>query len=53
MNTFGNIGGAISASVLAWLVKQFGWDVPFLITGGLTAIAALLYLRIDASRRIA
>jgi sugar phosphate permease len=53
MNTFGNIGGAISATVLAWLVKQFGWDVPFLITGGLTAIAALLYLRIDASRRIA
>lgn len=52
MNMCGNIGGAIAATVLGWLVGWFGWNVPFLITGGLTAIAALLYLKIDASRRI-
>jgi hypothetical protein len=34
------------------LVGWFGWNVPFLITGALTAVAALLYLKIDASRRI-
>jgi len=52
MNMCGNIGGAIAATVLGWLVGWFGWNVPFLITGGLTAVAALLYLKIDASRRI-
>jgi sugar phosphate permease len=53
MNMCGNIGGAIAVTVTGFLVAPFGWDVPFLITGGLTAIAGLLYLRIDASRRIA
>jgi MFS transporter, ACS family, glucarate transporter len=53
MNMCGNIGGAIAATVLGLLVKYYGWNVPFLITGGLTAFAALLYLKIDASRRIA
>ncbi len=52
MNMCGNIGGAIAATVLGWLVDWFGWNVPFLITGGLTAVAAVLYLKIDASRRI-
>jgi sugar phosphate permease len=52
MNMCGNIGGAIAATVLGWLVGWFGWNVPFLITGALTAVAALLYLKIDASRRI-
>lgn len=52
MNMCGNIGGAIAATYFGLLVKEFGWNVPFLITSGLAALAALFYLKIDASRRI-
>jgi len=53
MNMCGNIGGAISATILGYMVGLWGWNVPFLVTGGLCAIAAVLYLKIDATRRIA
>jgi sugar phosphate permease len=52
MNMFGNFGGAISATVVAYTAKNYGWNVPFLITAGLCLIAAALYLKIDASKRI-
>ena len=52
MNMCGNIGGAISPSALAYLVKWYGWNVPFLVASGLCVIAAALYGKIDASRRI-
>lgn len=52
MNTCGNIGGAISPTLLAYLVQHFGWNEPFLVASGMCLIAAILYFRIDASRRI-
>jgi sugar phosphate permease len=52
MNMFGNIGGAISAVIVTNTAARFGWQVPFLMTAGLCLIAATLYLKIDASRRI-
>ena len=52
MNMCGNIGGAISPTILAYLVKGYGWDVPFFVASCLCVNAALLYLKIDASRRI-
>ena len=52
MNMCGNIGGAISPAALAYLVKAYGWNVPFLVASSLCAIAAALYAKIDASRRI-
>ena len=52
MNMFGNVGGAISAAVVTNTVALFGWNVPFLMTAGLCLIAAALYLKIDAGRRI-
>ena len=52
MNMCGNIGGAISPTMLAYLVRGYGWDVPFFFASGLCLIAALLFLKIDASRRI-
>ena len=52
MNTWGNIGGAISPLALAYLVRSYGWDAPFLVAAGLSLIAAALFWRIDASRRI-
>ncbi len=52
MNMCGNIGGAISPTALAYLVKGYGWNVPFLVTSALCIVAALLYSKIDASKRI-
>ena len=52
MNTWGNIGGAISPTALAYLVRGYGWNVPYLVTAALCLVAAALYLKIDASERI-
>jgi sugar phosphate permease len=52
MNMCGNIGGAISPAALAYLVKAYGWNVPFLVASSLCVIGAVLYTRIDASRRM-
>jgi len=53
MNMCGNIGGAISPAALAYLVKAYGWNVPFLVASSLCAIAAVIFgTRIDASRSI-
>jgi MFS family permease len=52
MNTCGNIGGAISPTLLAYLVEGYGWDAPFLLACVLCASSALLWTRIDATRQI-
>jgi MFS family permease len=52
MNMCGNIGGAISTTVLGVLVSRYGWERPFLIAAVLSFAAALLFTRIDASRKI-
>lgn len=52
MNTCGNIGGAISPTLLAYLVSGFGWNVPFLVAAVLCLAAAVLFCKIDASRQI-
>ena len=53
MNTCGNLGGALSPMVIAWLVTRFGWNVPFLVGVAMNLLAAGVYLRIDASKKIA
>jgi len=52
MNGFGNLGGAVSTQMLPVLVKWAGWNTPFLVTSALCAAGAVMYTRIDASRRI-
>lgn len=52
MNMLGNFGGAIAATVVTYTAARYGWNVPFLMTAGLCLIAAVLYLKIDASRRV-
>jgi sugar phosphate permease len=52
MNMLGNFGGAIAATVVTYAATRYGWNVPFLMTAGLCLIAAALYLKIDASRRV-
>jgi sugar phosphate permease len=53
MNTLGNVGGAISAIVVTNAVSFFNWKAPFMITSALCVIAAILFLKIDATKRIA
>jgi sugar phosphate permease len=52
MNTWGNLGGAISSALSAYLVVLRGWNAPFLVMAGLSVVAAVLYLRINASQRL-
>ena len=52
MNSCGNIGGAISPVLLAYLVRFYGWNVPFVVASVLCVAAAMLFGRIDATRRI-
>jgi len=53
MNTLGNLGGALSALVVTNLVSHLDWHAPFLLTSVLCVIAAVLWLKIDAGKRIA
>ena len=39
--------------VVTYAATRYGWNAPFFITSGLCLIAALLFLRIDATKRIA
>jgi sugar phosphate permease len=52
MNTWGNIGGAIASALSAYLVVLRGWNAPFLVMGGMSVVAMLLCLRINASQRL-
>jgi sugar phosphate permease len=53
MNTLGNIGGAISAAVVTYAARDYGWNAPFFVTCALCLIAAALFLKIDATKRVA
>lgn len=59
MNTIGNLGGAVAGVMTGWILDQFpddksqGWQVNFLIFGGVYALAALLWLRIDSTKPVA
>jgi MFS transporter, ACS family, glucarate transporter len=53
MNGLGNLGGAVSTQMLPILVAAAGWNTPFLVTSALCAVGAGMYMKIDASRRIA
>ncbi len=53
MNTLGNIGGAMSATVVTYTASRYGWNAPFFITCVLSIAAAILFLKIDATKRIA
>jgi MFS transporter, ACS family, glucarate transporter len=52
MNTCGNFSGAIASALSAYLVMFQGWRSPFLVMAGLSVVAAVLYLRINASQRL-
>jgi len=53
MNTFGNLGSAVSPVLLAYLVGMYGWNMPFLVCTFLCIAGALLSCGIDADKKIA
>jgi nitrate/nitrite transporter NarK len=53
MNMSGNIGGALSPLVFAWLVQSAGsWAAPFVVASILCSLGALLWLKIDPTIRV-
>ncbi|WP_375194191.1 MFS transporter [Sphingobium sp.] len=52
MNTLGNSGAAVAAAVTGYIVSMSGWFAAFAVLSVLCLIAAALFLRIDASRRL-
>jgi sugar phosphate permease len=50
MNTFGNIGGALAAVITGYILHWSGWDAAMYALAILSAVGAVLFLRIDASR---
>jgi MFS family permease len=53
MNTFGNIGGAISPLVVGYAVEWWSsWTLPFFITAGVYMLGGVLTLLIDPHKRL-
>ncbi len=54
MNTSGNIGGALSPIVLAYIVDRYGdWELPLIVLAGLYAVAAGVWWLIQPERAAA
>ena len=51
MNMLGNLGGALAATVVTYTATRYRWNVPFLLTAALCLIAAVMWLKIDATRK--
>jgi ACS family glucarate transporter-like MFS transporter len=52
MNMGGQIGGAITAIASPWIAQRFGWTASFMTAAALCAVASLLWLVVDPSRRL-
>ena len=52
MNTCGNIGGALSPLLIAYLVTNQGWKVPFGVAALFCLAGAALFTKIDATRQM-
>ncbi len=53
MNTFGNLGGAISPLVVGYAVEWWGsWSTPLVITAVVCGMCGLLTLVIDPTKRL-
>lgn len=53
MNTFGNLGGAISPLVVGYTVQWWGsWSTPLVVTAAVCTLCGLLTLMIDPTKRL-
>lgn len=53
MNTFGNLGSAVSPILVAYLVGIYGWSIPFLVCAFLCIAGAVFSLGVNAGDKIA
>lgn len=51
MNTFGNLGSAVSPVLLAYLVGLYGWNLPFLVCSVLCVGGAVFSLGVNAEEK--
>jgi MFS transporter, ACS family, glucarate transporter len=52
MNMGGQLGGAITAILSPWIASSYGWTASFMTAAGLCAVASVLWLFVDPSRRL-
>ncbi len=52
MNCCGNLGGAAFSQIVPYLVKASGWNMPLLVSSVVAVAGALIYSRVDASRKV-
>jgi sugar phosphate permease len=52
MNTAGNLAGASAAVITGYMVTAYGWNSIYFLMAGLAGLAAILFLFIDASRKL-
>lgn len=52
MNTAGNLGATVSAAATGYIVTAYGWSAAFYALAGLAVIAAVIFLVIDASKKV-
>jgi len=52
MNTGGQAGGALTASLTPIIAGRFGWTASFLVAAGLCAVGALAWLLVDPRRSL-
>ena len=52
MNTFGNTAGALTSVATGYLVTHVGWTSAFYAVAGFALMGAVLFLWLDASRRL-
>lgn len=50
MNTWGNLGGALSAVMVGYLATLLGWASPFLLASAFCLFSAVLVSRVDPRR---
>lgn len=52
MNTFGNTAGALTSVATGYLVTHIGWTSAFYVVAAFALTGAVLFLWLDASRRL-
>jgi MFS family permease len=53
MNTFGNVGGALSPLVVGYSVEWWGsWAIPLVIASGVSVLGGVLTMMIDPRKKI-
>ena len=56
MNTVGNLGGAVAGFATGWILQGFGqergWTINLISFAGVYVLAALLWLRFDATKPV-